>query len=1021
MKIIAEGASVGSVFLDLVVKDTIERQVAALTQKAAGILEKGFATMGERTGKVFAASLRKGAEGAGKELSGTLEKSMSGVGKAAADSVEKSVASVGDAAAGSVEKVVSGAGKAMTDTVEKAVSNAGTAAVETAKKAVSDVATKAEETIQQAFDGDKYVDEFEADTASFGEKLLGRLREFSQEKLDAFNLKNIGEDADEIDFLERKLENMIEAIDLLKDKIAELKGAKTFFSLSGDYDSGKKIAEQLNSAERAMLSLEQRSQQTQNRLNDLMDGRMFSNWGEAARHTLEHVVEVFGKMAKGAGGLALSGVKKLGSGIKSLSGKCKELGKKGVGAIGSLGKSMLGFSQSAAKGSSGVRSFGSRLRNIVSGALIFNGLSSALRGMTSRLSEAVTGTAQMKTALANLKGAAATAAAPLVSALTPALSAITNAAAMAFSYLAKLISLLTGKSVGAMQSAAKSMAGYGSSAAGAAKKVKDLEKANNSLGLDELNVIDTQGDSDSGSGSGGGGAEDLASNFGFEGKSPFLDSVLEAIRGGDYTQVGVLFAEKLNGIVAKMNWAPIDVTLTRWANNLADGLNGFVDTLDWKMLGNRLVGGINTGLHAVDAFFQRFNWRNLGKGLADGLSRAVSDLDAAALGRVLTDKLRAAVEMLYGFVTTFQWGTLGLKIAWAVDAAFGNIDWATAGQGVSGLISGLLDTALAFIAQTDWGKIGKDVGVFLCNIDWGDILLKLGFVILEAAGALLDLCGGFFEELAAHCGDGFFGGLFAAFADVCAWLKANLVDPLVNGIKELLGIHSPSTVFSEIGEYLVLGLFNGLSNAWGSITRFFSESLSAITEKVSAAWDNVKEKTLGVWTSLKTGIKSRINEIISVMNGLISGAANMVNRMIDVLNGFSIDVPEWAQSAVGTDRFGFDIPHVSAPQIPMLAQGGYVGPNQPQLAIIGDNRREGEIVAPESKIAEAVAAGMAAGGGREVSSELLDLLVQILEAVLRIVDKDTSIQLDGEVLGRAVARWMQNRGASVGGAFAEAY
>ena len=44
-------------------------------------------------------------------------------------------------------------------------------------------------------------------------------------------------------------------------------------------------------------------------------------------------------------------------------------------------------------------------------------------------------------------------------------------------------------------------------------------------------------------------------------------------------------------------------------------------------------------------------------------------------------------------------------------------------------------------------------------------------------------------------------------------------------------------------------------------------------------------------------------------------------------------------------------------KIPMLANGGYVEANTPQLAIIGDNKREGEIVAPESKIAEAVAHG----------------------------------------------------------------
>lgn len=1000
---IAEGTSVGSVFLDLVVKDTIGKQTEALTQKAAGILEKGFSAVGERTGKGFAAFFRKGAGGVGKDLSGTLEKSISGIGKAAA---------------GSVEKVV------------------------------SDVGTKAEEAIQRTFDGDKYVDEFEAKTASFGGKLLGRLREISQEKLEAFNLDNVGDDAQAIDFLERKLENMLEAMDLLEIKIDDLTDEKKLFPI--DSIEGKKIAEQLNSAERAMLSLEQRSQQTRDRLENLTDGRVFSSWGEYVKHILQNIADGFRKTEEDAEKSEYQAKKSR----KSWESFAKSL-KSGVGkAFGSLGKSMFGFSQNAAKGSAGVRSFSARLRNIVSGALIFNGLSSALRGMTSRLGEAVTGTAQMKTALARLQGAAATAAAPLLSALTPALSAITNAAATAFSYLAKLISLLTGKSIGAMQSAAKSIAGYGSSAGGAAKKVKELEKANNSLGIDELNVIDTQDDSDSGSGGGGGGAEAITPDLSFEGKSPFLDSVLEAIRDGDYTQVGALFAEKLNGALLKVNWTPIDITLSRWAGHLADGLNGFVVKLEWGVLGNRLVDGLNTGLHAVDTFFQRFDWRALGSRLAYGLNHAVEGLDAAALGRVLTDKLRAGVEMLYGFVTTFDWGTLGLKLAQMVDAAFGNIDWATAGQGVGGLVTGLLDTALRFIDETDWGQIGEDFAVFLCNIDWGGILLRIGLVIQEAGGALLELCGGFFEGLAENCSNGFLAGLLQGFADIFNWLKENLVDPVVNCVKDLLGIHSPSTVFAEIGEFLVLGLFDGLSDTWGKITGFFSDSLGAVIEKVGAAWsniktttrtvwntisgfvggvwdgirtkcsevwDNVKEKTLGVWTDLKSGIKSRINDIIRVMNGLISGAADMVNRMIDVLNGFSIDVPKWAQGAVGTDRFGFNIQPVSAPQIPMLAQGGYIGPNQPQLAIIGDNRREGEIVAPESKIAEMVAAGLSAGGGGAVSAELLDLLMQILEAVLRIGDKDTSVQLDGETIGRTVAGWLQNRGTTVGGAFAEAY
>ena len=38
------------------------------------------------------------------------------------------------------------------------------------------------------------------------------------------------------------------------------------------------------------------------------------------------------------------------------------------------------------------------------------------------------------------------------------------------------------------------------------------------------------------------------------------------------------------------------------------------------------------------------------------------------------------------------------------------------------------------------------------------------------------------------------------------WLKENLVDPVVHWVKELFGIHSPSTVFAEIGTFLIDGL-----------------------------------------------------------------------------------------------------------------------------------------------------------------------------------------------------------------------
>ena len=96
---------------------------------------------------------------------------------------------------------------------------------------------------------------------------------------------------------------------------------------------------------------------------------------------------------------------------------------------------------------------------------------------------------------------------------------------------------------------------------------------------------------------------------------------------------------------------------------------------------------------------------------------------------------------------------------------------------------------------------------------------------------------------------------------------------------------------------------------------------------------------------------------------------------------------------LGAD-WGWNDIKVDVPTIPKLASGGYVAANTPQLAVVGDNRHEGEIIAPESKIAEAVAAGIAAvmpqmqtGGG-----------------VIHV-----SVELDGDIIGEKSVEYQQRQ------------
>ena len=79
------------------------------------------------------------------------------------------------------------------------------------------------------------------------------------------------------------------------------------------------------------------------------------------------------------------------------------------------------------------------------------------------------------------------------------------------------------------------------------------------------------------------------------------------------------------------------------------------------------------------------------------------------------------------------------------------------------------------------------------------------------------------------------------------------------------------------------------------------------------------------------------------------------------------------------------IPEIPELHLPRLAQGGYVKANTPRLAVIGDNRREGEIVSPESKLLDMAqtAARMAAGGG---NSEQIERMIALLEKIISLIE-----------------------------------
>lgn len=440
-----------------------------------------------------------------------------------------------------------------------------------------------------------------------------------------------------------------------------------------------------------------------------------------------------GSSAPGSSGSAgllsgrITGLNKALSG--TLNNALRTVGGLGARVFGTLQRAVDGLRAKLTQSSKNLAKFRNRLMSIVSGALVFNLISAGLRKITEWMGSAALSSATLRAALGNLQGAASTAAAPLIQAILPALTAIANAAATAFYYIAQLVSFLTGKSIGASQSAAKAMGKY-AKAAKSAGSAADGALAK----FDELDVLDKNS---------GGGAGAITPNYDFNTDNPFLDEIMQAIKDGDWYGVGQLIGEKLRDSLNAIPWPDIQDKARAWAANIANCINGFIEVPGlWEAIGHTVAQGLNTALIFADTLVQGIHWDSLGAGIARGLTTAVAELDWPLLGRVLTDGMRAAILTLYSFVQTYTgWADLGSSIAACINSAIANIPWMEAGLGLSGFVVGLLHTLIATVQGTDWTALGQNIVSMISAIDWAGLFSTLSTLTLSILEAINNILG----------------------------------------------------------------------------------------------------------------------------------------------------------------------------------------------------------------------------------------------------------------------------------------
>lgn len=508
--------------------------------------------------------------------------------------------------------------------------------------------------------------------------------------------------------------------------------------------------------------------------------------------------------------------------------------------------------------------FGSRLRQLVVGALIFNLISKALTTLVNGMGTAILKTNGVQQAFAQLKGSAATAAAGLASALAPVITWLINLINSLLNAFIRLISLITGKSIGAMKKQGKAISATGS----AAKKASgELAK------FDELDVLNKN---DSGGGGSGiapdfSGIDETANALSDRMKE-LLDKFKEGFKKG-FGDAG----EGLKNI--KDDLAKIGAILKEiWTDpEVSAAVKRFTDTCAYA-LGEVVGAAASIGVSIAE---------NLVGGLARYLER-----NKEFLKGILANAFNLGADIV---------GLFG-DFAAAVAVVFRSLGSEGAKQLTSGFIGIFANSALGMVQTME------QIGYALTK--------PLMQPFIDNAEKIREVFSNFFAAIAP-----FFVGISDGIANFYAALGNlynEVIKPLIDGLAEfnssilgslldklnaflesLTGLADPLHIAGEAIGFLV-GAFGGLqvaagfvSAAVGFLASPFGIAVAAIGAAIAAGvllyqnWDMAKDKVQGL-----------IDTIQPAFAAIKTAALNLATAVEETWTTYVVPVLDSAKTAI---------------------------------------------------------------------------------------------------------------------------
>lgn len=276
---------------------------------------------------------------------------------------------------------------------------------------------------------------------------------------------------------------------------------------------------------------------------------------------------------------------------------------------------------------------------------------------------------------------------------------------------------------------------------------------------------------------------------------------------------------------------------------------------------------------------------------------------------------------------------------------------------------------------------------------------------LKALSGLIDFITGVFTGDWKKAWEGiktFFSGIWDAMKTIVTTASSLIKIAIDNVLRTIKAVWD--SVWGTIKSF-VEGVWNGIkttvTNSITAVKTGIDTTLNAIKSAWDTTWNSIKTTTVNIWNGMWGAIKGVINMIIGGIEGMVNGCISAINSLVEGLNDLTSAIP-------GGDTIS--IPTMSKISLPKLAQGGYVRANTPQLAMIGDNKYQGEVVAPEGKLLDMarIAADMSfQSRDNQTNERILTALEKIADLIETL---DLTVNLDNKEIARSQREYSKRLG-----------